>query len=179
MTKTLLHIDASVAGDDSVTRKATAHIVADEQADTIIYRDLAADALPHVTGDWADARLVPATERTDAQHAVLAQSDSLVDELQRADTIVIGLPIYNFGMPANMKAWIDLIARPQLTFAYTENGPEGLLKGKKAIIAVASGGTPIDSPADFASTHLKFVLGFLGITDVTVMNARDAESITA
>jgi len=179
MTKTLLHIDASVAGDASVSRKATARLVADEQADRIIYRDLAADALPHITGDWADARLVPATERTTAQHDVLAQSDSLVDELQNADTIVIGLPIYNFGMPANMKAWVDLIARPKLTFTYTEKGPEGLLKGKKAIIAVAAGGTQIDSPADFASTHLKFVLGFLGITDVTVLNARDVESIAA
>ena len=83
------------------------------------------------------------------------------------------MPVYNFGMPAALKAWIDLVARPRVTFAYTEGGPVGLLEGKQAIVAVASGGTQIDSAGDFATPHLRHVLRFIGISDVTVFNAKD------
>lgn len=170
---TVLHINASVGGDASLSRAASDQIVADQQAERVISRDVANETLPMITGEWAAARLVPAETLTDAERAELALSDTLVAELEAADTIVIGLPIYNFGMPASLKAWIDLVARPKRTFQYGPNGPEGLLKGKRAIIAVASGGTPVGSPADFASTHLTFVLGFMGITDVEVVAAKD------
>jgi len=95
----------------------------------------------------------------------------LVEELKAADTIVIGAPIYNFNIPAALKAWIDLIARARLTFKYGENGPVGLLKNKKAYIVMASGGVPIGSAMDFASGYLQHVLAFVGITDVTIIDA--------
>ena len=173
MTQTVLHIDASGTLVGSATRAATAQIVADLNADKVISRDLAETPLPQIDAAWIAARLVPAETLTDVDRDTLALSDSLVAELKEADTIVIGLPVYNFGMPAALKAYIDLVARPKVTFAYTEGGPVGLLEGKKAIVAVASGGTPIDSDWDFATPHMRQVLGFLGITDVTVVNARD------
>ena len=123
------------------------------------------------------ARLAPdeiftdESERTDAQKAELALSDSLVDELVAADTLVIGTPIYNFAVPAALKAWIDLIARSRKTFHYTANGPEGLLKDKKAYVLIASGGTEVGSDIDFASGYLRHILAFVGITDVTVIAA--------
>ena len=86
---------------------------------------------------------------------------------------MIGSPIYNFGVPAVLKAWIDQIARAGVTFKYGENGPEGLLEGKKVIVTIASGGTAIGSDYDFATPYLKFALGFLGITDVTVLGKDD------
>lgn len=173
MTHTVLHINASAAGDVSVSRKATAALVAEQAATKVITRDVAADPLPYVSEAWANARIVPADERSAEQNAILAQSDMLVAELQAADTIVVGLPVYNFGIPASLKAWVDLVARPKLTFTYTAEGPKGLLTGKKAIVAVAAGGTPIGAPYDYASTHMTHILNFLGITDVTVINAKE------
>jgi len=124
-----------------------------------------------ITEDWIGANFTPADQRSDEQRQILALSDSLVDEIARADTLVIGLPIYNFSVPASFKAWIDLVARVGLTFAYTETGPKGLLTGKRAIIAVASGGTTVGSDADFATGYVRHVLGFIGITDVTLIAA--------
>ncbi len=169
MSQTLLRIDSSVRTADSVSRALTDQIINDLEPSQVITRDLAADPLPQITGDWAAARLVPEEERTEVQRALLALSDSLIEELQTADTIVIGAPIYNFGPPASLKAWIDLVARPKVTFAYTADGPIGLLKNKTAYLAMVSGGVPIGSPADFATHYLKHMLGFLGVSDVTVM----------
>lgn len=101
----------------------------------------------------------------------LALSDTLVGELKSADTIVIGTPVYNFAVPAALKAWIDLVARARETFQYTEDGPVGLLQGKKAYVIIASGGTKVGSEIDFAGNYLKHVLGFIGITDVTIVAA--------
>lgn len=95
----------------------------------------------------------------------------MVKELQQADTVVIGLPIYNFSVPAAFKAWIGLVARAGLTFSYTENGPKGLLEGKRAILAIASGGTAVGSEIDFATGYARHVLGFIGIHDVDVVAA--------
>ena len=179
MTRTILHIDASVGGDTSISRAASAKIVAESGAARIITRDLSATPLPQIPGDWAAARLVAPKDRSPDQKAILAGSDALIAELQAADEIVIGLPIYNFGMPASLKAWVDLVARPGVTFRYTQTGPEGLLTGKRATIVVASGGTPIGGDWDFASTHLKHVLGFIGITDVTVVAAAEINAAKA
>jgi FMN-dependent NADH-azoreductase len=102
---------------------------------------------------------------------LLAQSDELVAELRAADVLVIGLPIYNFGVPTSLKSWIDLVCRVGETFHYTENGPQGLLSGKTAYVTVASGGVPVGSPMDHATTYLTQVLNFIGITDITYIVA--------
>ena len=179
MTKTILHIDASIGGAASRSRQASARIASETPGARIIRRDLAASPLPQIGGIWAEARLIPPKDRNNAAQAALALSDKLVAELQAADHIVIGLPIYNFGMPASLKAWVDLVARLNVTFRYTSSGPEGLLAGKTATVVVASGGTAIGSAGDFASTHLTHVLRFLGIADVTVIAATDIVAANA
>lgn len=166
---TTLHIDSSARTEGSVTRDLTATIVTRIGGD-VIRRDLK-DALPQITEDWVAANFTPADQRDDVQRDTLALSDTLVEELKAADTIVIGLPLYNFGVPAALKAWIDLVARAGLTFKYTETGPVGLLDGKRAIVAVATGGVPVGSTMDFATNYIRHVLGFIGITDVEVIAA--------
>jgi FMN-dependent NADH-azoreductase len=137
-----------------------------------------------VDESWIGANFTAEEERTAEQRGVLQESDALVAELQAADVIVIGAPIYNFGIPAALKAWVDMIARARLTFRYTANGPEGLLTGKKAYIVIASGGVAVDSAVDFATPYLRQALKFVGITDVDViaaeqLNSRAEESIDA
>ncbi|MFA8387338.1 MAG: FMN-dependent NADH-azoreductase [Pelagibaca sp.] len=170
MTQTVLRIDASARRDGSESRALTQRIVDRLDPQNIIHRDLAT-AIPTIDSDWLAANWTKEDERSDEQRATLALSDSLIEEIKAADTLVIGTPIYNFGIPANLKAWIDQIARAGLTFRYTEAGPEGLLTGKRAIIAIASGGTQVGSDIDFASGYLRHVLGFVGITDVQVVAA--------
>ncbi|SFT33090.1 FMN-dependent NADH-azoreductase [Sedimentitalea nanhaiensis] len=170
MTQTLLHIDTSARHHGSVSRDLSARIVDRLSPDHLIHRDLS-QALPQITEAWVGATFTPDDVRTDAQRETLALSDRLVDELAAADTIVIGTPMYNFGIPASLKAWVDLIARVGRTFEYTETGPRGLLTGKRAIIAIATGGAEIGSDADFASGYLRFVLGFMGVTDVQIVAA--------
>lgn len=170
MTKTVLRIDSSVRKDESVTRDLTNRIVARLNADEVITRDLI-ETPPLVDEAWATANFTPADKRTDAQKEILALSDTIIDELRAADTIVIGLPIYNFMIPASLKAWVDQFIRAGVTFRYTEAGPEGLLPNKRAILAVASGGTGVGSEIDHATTYMKFILGFVGITDVSIVAA--------
>jgi len=170
MTQTVLHIDASARTQGSTSRDLTAKIVARLNADTVIRRDLVSP-LPQLTEDWIGANFTPADDRDAVQRDLLSLSDQLVDEAKAADTLVIGVPIYNFAVPASLKAWIDLMARVGLTFAYSETGPEGLLKGKRAIIAVASGGTQVGSDIDFATDYMRHMLGFFGITDVQFIAA--------
>ncbi len=170
MTKTILHIDASARRTGSATRDLSDRVVKHLGAGRIIRRDLASP-LPLLTEDWIAANFTPADQRDAVQRDQLALSDELVNELQQADTIVIGLPIYNFSVPAAFKAWIDLVARVGLTFSYTENGPKGLLEGKRAVLAIASGGTAVGSEIDYASGYAKHVLGFIGIHDVDVVAA--------
>ncbi|MEX0310570.1 MAG: FMN-dependent NADH-azoreductase [Tateyamaria sp.] len=166
---TILHIDSSARTQGSVTRDLTADIVAKLGGD-VIRRDLK-EALPQINETWVNANFTPEADRDPAQRDTLALSDSLVAELKAADTIVIGVPVYNFGVPAALKAWIDLIARAGVTFKYSESGPVGLLDGKRAIIAIATGGTPVGSDIDFATNYLKHVMGFIGIHDVEVIAA--------
>lgn len=167
---TVLHIDASARTEGSVTRQLSSQIVARLGDANVIRRDLATP-LPILSEDWIAASFTPAADRTDAHKAALALSDTLLDELRRADTLVIGTPVYNFALPANLKAWVDMIARAGESFRYSEAGPEGLLTGKRAIIAIASGGTQVDSAADFATPYLRFVLNFVGITNIEVIAA--------
>ncbi len=170
MTNTILHIDASARREGSATRDLSNRIVNHLKAGRIIRRDLASP-LPLLTEDWINANFTPADQRDAVQRDQLALSDELVNELQQSDIIVIGLPIYNFSVPAAFKAWIDLVARAGLTFSYSENGPKGLLDGKRAILAIASGGTAVGSEIDFATDYAKHVLGFVGIHDVDVVAA--------
>ncbi|WP_128893011.1 FMN-dependent NADH-azoreductase [Erythrobacter sp. HKB08] len=170
----ILHITASIRGAESVSRSLSSTIVAglrDKTGATVVERDLSANDLPFVDAERFAANLAPYAERTPEQQELAAIADQLIDELQQADTIVFGVPVYNFSVPATVKAWADLVARAGTTFKYTENGPVGLLDGKKVYIAIASGGTPVDSEIDFMTPWLRHFLGFLGITDIETVAA--------
>lgn len=175
---TILQIDSSARMENSVTRKLSDRI-SKTLGGEVIRRDVAL-GLPFVDADWAAAKGTPADKMTDAQKQVMALSDELIGEMEAAETFVIGLPVYNFMVPASLKAWIDLVARAGRTFRYTESGPVGLLEGKRAIVAVASGGTEVGSDIDRATPYLRFILGFMGIDDVTFIAAdalaQDAEA---
>jgi len=133
-------------------------------------RDLS-DGVPFISEQWITANFTTVNEHTPAQRDELVESDALVRELQEADVIVIGLAIYNFSMPAAFKAWIDQVVRSNVTFRHTENGPEGLLENKKAYVVIASGGTLVGSDIDFFSAHLRHILAFVGISDVTFIDS--------
>ncbi len=170
----ILRVESSIKGEASVSRKLTDRIVArltaaDRDA-TVTLRDLSA-GVPHIDGAWMGAVFTPAEARTPEQADRAAYSDALLAEVRAADTLVIALPVYNFGVPAPLKGWIDHLARKGETFQYTEAGPEGLLKGKRAIIALSSDGTKIGSEIDFASGYIRHMLGFFGITDVDFIAA--------
>ena len=171
----ILHITASIRSEaDSISRGLGQRLVDGLAAKTgasVTTRDLAANDLPYVSAERFAANLTPAADRTPEQAQLAAIADELIAELQAADTIVIASPIYNFGPPASLKAWADLVARAGTTFRYTATGPEGLLTGKKAYLAIASGGTPVGSDIDFMSRWLTFFLGFIGITDVEIVAA--------
>jgi len=171
---TILRIDSSMRREGSVTRTLTGKLVERlavvHPGARIVARDLAEGA-PLIDESWIAANFTDPAARSQAQRAALETSDALVAELRAADVLVIGLPIYNFSVPAALKAWIDLIARARVTFRYTEAGPEGLLAGKRAVIAVASGGVSVGSAADFATPYLKHALAFVGITDVEIVSA--------
>jgi len=172
MTTRLLRLDASHRGDASVSRRLTDRI-ADRFSDAgaeITERDLT-EGLCRIDGAWIGANFTDPDKRTDEQRARLSESDALVAELQAADVVLIGLPVYNFGVPAELKTWIDLVSRRQVTFRYTPEGPEGLLSDKRAIVAVASGSTGLGSEIDFVSGYLRHVLGFIGIRDVVFVAA--------
>lgn len=170
----VLRIDSSAQSDGSTTRSLTDQTIAALRnvhgALDVTVRDLS-EGIPFVTEGWVSANVTDSEARSDAQKAALALSDHLIEEVKAADVVVIGSPIYNFGVPAALKAWIDQIARARVTFQYTQNGPVGLLEGKRAILVMASGGTAIDSHIDFATPYLRHVLRFIGIQDVTTVGA--------
>lgn len=171
----ILRIDASMRRQGSVSRALAdtlvERLIANTPGSSVTRRDLAEHAPAYLDEAWIGATFTPVDARSDEQKATLARSDALVAELQAADTLVIATPIYNFGVPAALKAWIDQIARVGVTFKYTESGPVGLLDGKRAIIVAASGGTQAGSAIDFATPYLRHVLGFIGIHDVEIIAA--------
>lgn len=169
----ILSVQSSARNEGSQSRALSAELIdalGGTSEHTIVVRDLA-EPIPQLDEKWLGANWTPAEERSDEQARALALSDTLISELEAADTIVIGVPLYNFSVPAALKAWIDQVARAGRTFRYSENGPQGLLEGKRAFVVVASGGVPVDSPVDFATPYVRQVLGFIGITDVTVIAA--------
>lgn len=175
----VLHIDSSILGDASASRILTAAIVDELRLDnpsaTVVRRDLAVEAIPHLDGAIAAGfRAAGADDFDDATRAEHARSEALVNELLTSDVIVVGAPMYNFSVPSQLKAWIDRVAQAGRTFKYTEKGPVGLAGGKKVIIASTRGGIHSNSPAgavDFQEAYLKAVFGFLGITDVQFVRA--------
>ena len=171
----ILRIDASARNAGSTTRQLAdqlvARLVEQGYGARVTRRDLAANPPALIDESWVGANFTDDADRSDDQRAALTASDELIAELEAADTIVIGVPVYNFAIPAALKAWVDLIARARKTFRYTESGPDGLLKGKKAFLVVASGGVPVGSDYDFATGYLRHVLGFVGITDVSIIAA--------
>lgn len=138
---------------------------------TLEVRDLAANPHPVLDEAALGALFTPADQRTPEQAARVALDDALIAQVQSADVIVLGVPMYNFGIPVQLKTWIDAIARAGVTFQYTANGPEGLIKGKKVYLALARGGMYRDTPNDSQVPYLKTVLGFLGMTDVECVYA--------
>lgn len=170
----ILHITASIRGSASVSRALSEQIVQNLTADTeaeIVSRDLSQNDLPFIDDDRFAANRTPDAERSPAQRALAATADTLIEELQSADIIVFGVPIYNFSVPATVKAWADLVARSGTTFQYSENGPVGMLKHKAAYVAVATGGTKVGSEIDFMTPWLRYFLEFLGIHDIKMVSA--------
>lgn len=170
----ILKIDSSARKSGSVTRELAEDLVARliraNPESKVLSRDVAS-GLPVIDETWIAANFTAPDERSEAQKQALGLSDDLILEVKSADVLVFGVPVYNFGIPASLKAWIDLVARAGVTFRYTENGPVGLLEGKKAYVVLASGGTKVGSDIDFASGYIKHVLGFIGIQDVTIVSA--------
>jgi FMN-dependent NADH-azoreductase len=169
----ILYLTSSPRGSDSYSSSVATRVIEElrriHPGASVTTRDLARDPLPHVDADFVVATRSPNGPQTDTQRAMLARSDALVDELLKADILVIASPMYNFGIPSTLKAWIDHVCRAGRTFRYTEKGPEGLAKGKRAILIDARGGIYSSGPAqamNHQSTYLRTVLGFLGINDV-------------
>ncbi len=178
--KTVLLVTSSARHEGSVSRAAAARFVAALKAASpdlrVIERDVAARPPAPVTGEWTAALYTPAADRTPAQRAVLAESDALLAELKAADAVVLAAPMYNFGVPSTLKAWVDAITRSGDTFVYdaASGGFKGLLQGKRALAIVSSAGdyapgTPA-AAIDFATPYLRFVLQFVGIADTSTVN---------
>ncbi len=166
----ILQINASARVEGAQSTRLADTIVErlrarDPQA-TLDVRDLAANPHPVLDEPALQALFTAPAERSPEQAARVALDDALIAEVQAADVLVLGVPMYNFGVSAQLKNWIDAIARAQVTFRYTENGPEGLLKGKKVYVALARGGKYRGTPADTQVPYLQTVLGFLGMTDL-------------
>lgn len=166
----ILQINASARREGANSTRVADSIVArlrvKHQAHTLTLRDLAADPHPPLDESALGALFTPAGDRTTAQRERVALDDALIAEIQAADVIVLGVPMYNFGVPAQLKNWIDAIARNGVTFRYTEKGPEGLLAGKRVYVGLARGGRYRGTEADSQVPYLKTVLGFLGMTEV-------------
>ncbi len=166
----ILQINSSARREGSHSTRLAERIVArlreaDPEA-TLAVRDLTATPHPILDEAALGALFTPAAQRTVEQAARVAQDDALIAEIQAADVVVLGVPMYNFGVPVQLKNWIDAISRAGVTFRYSANGPEGLLAGKKVYVALARGGKYRNTPADSQVPYLETVLAFLGMTDV-------------
>ena len=169
----ILVLNSSVSGDQSVSKllvaEAVEQLIAADPKAKVVQRDLGANPIPHLTeANWLGVRGEPSTE---AEQAARRLSDELLGELKAADIIVIGAPMHNFNVPTALRSWFDFVLRAGETFAYSAEGPKGLLNGKRAILALARGGFYSEGPAkgyDFQEPYLRQLLGFMGITDVDV-----------
>jgi len=169
----LLRLDASANPGDSTSRELGDAVVdrLNETGDIELRRrDLGGEAA-FIDAAWIDANLTANEDRSAAQAARLRASDELIAELRWADRVLLTTPMYNFGVPATLKSWIDQVCRAGVTFRYGKNGPEGLLANRPVDIVITSGGVPLDSPADFVTGYLRQVFAFIGIGDVNVIGA--------
>ena len=177
----ILRIDASAntanANSKKLGDKLIEKLEARYQAADVIQRDLNRN-LHFIDESWVGANFTPVEDRSDDQRQQLAFSDLLIDEIKRADHIVLTTPMYNFGIPAPLKSWIDLICRAGVTFQYTADGPVGLIDNKRVDIVVTTGGVPLQSPVDFVSDYLKQVFRFIGIENINFI-AADQMSVDA
>lgn len=174
----ILHIISSARAGASYSIRLGNGIVEKLQAaypgSTVRVRNLATQPFPHLEESHLEAFNAPVESHSPAQQAAVRHSDEAIGEVMAADVIVIGVPLYNFSIPSTLKSWIDHIIRAKITFRYTASGPEGLIKGKKVYVAASSGGVYSEGPGaanDFAIPYLNVVLGFLGLTDITVVRA--------
>ncbi len=172
----ILVLNSSVSGEASISRLLVADAVTEltqrDPGAKLVFRDLAADPVPHLMPDTVAG--VRAQASTPAEHAARALSDELIAELRAADTIVIGAPMYNFSIPTTLRSWFDHVLRAGETFSYSEAGPKGLLSGKKVIVVESRGGLYSEGPAqaiDFQEPYLRQLLGFIGLTEVTFVRA--------
>jgi FMN-dependent NADH-azoreductase len=170
----ILYVASSSRGSASYSNRVATDVLTElrdrNPGAAVTVRDLAREPLPHIDDDFVAATRGPVGSQTDEQRAMLAPSDTLDDELLAADVVVIAAPMINFTIPSNLKSWVDYVARAGRTFRYSEKGPEGLVTGKQVILVVARGGVYAGNPAlDFQVPYLKSVLGFLGMTDVEVI----------
>ena len=169
----ILHLDSSARKDESVSRKLAKDLVnkLKKDNDQLVYRDISSN-IPFVAGIKGAGFIIPEEERNKQDKELFKFSDELVDEVLAADTIIISTPIYNFGPPAAVKAWFDLVARAGRTFKYETTGPIGLIGGgKKVYLVVTSGGVPVGSPVDFCTPWFKQALNFLGISDIEIIDS--------
>ena len=170
----ILRVDSSAKTENSESRRLTDRIIdglkTNGKSLDVTVRDLN-QSLPQVNTAWIEANNTQSDDQTNEHKKTLALSNTLVGEIEAADTLIIGVALYNFSITASLKLWIDLVCRARKTFAYVDGSPKGLMTGKKAIICFASGGTPFESDIDFASGYLKHILGFIGITDVIFISA--------
>jgi FMN-dependent NADH-azoreductase len=168
--KTLLQIRASLFSDNGQSSQLADRFVANWRKaypeDRVILRDLGLEPVPHLDAARFGAFLAKPADRTEEQGSVVAYSDRLIGELKSADVIVLGLPMYNFGVPSMLKAYFDHVARAGVTFRYTERGPVGLLGGKQAYVFAARGGLYAGTPKDTQTPYVRVFLDFLGIEDV-------------
>jgi FMN-dependent NADH-azoreductase len=173
--KTLLKLTTSIFGHSGASsRLADAFVdrwLAGHSGATVLERDLANDPVPHLTAEAFTGLSAPPAERSPAQRAAAELSDTLTGELVRADVIVLGLPMYNFGVPSTLKAYFDYVARAGVTFRYGASGPEGLLKGKKAYVFAARGGVYSGAASETETAYVRQFLSFLGITDIEFVYA--------
>ncbi len=172
----ILLVTSSPRGESSLSSRVAHELVgrlrADDPAASFVHRDLNTDPLPHIGEAFAAGSRKPEAERSGAEASAVDVSDAAVDELLAADTVVIATGLINFGISSTLKSWIDNVLRAGRTFRYTESGPQGLARGKKAYLVVASGGVYSEGPAarlNHADPYLRTVLGFIGITDVEVI----------
>lgn len=163
----VLALKSSILGDYSQSSKLLDEYIAKFDQDQLTVRDLAANPLPVLDASVIGAFGAAATgELTADQQAIVDLSNTLIEELKATDTVVIAAPMYNFTIPTQLKNWFDLIARAGVTFKYTENGVQGLIEGKKAVVITTRGGIHKDAPQDIVTSYLKTILGFIGVTDV-------------
>ncbi len=171
----LLHLESSIFGghgqSSQLSQKFVDHWKHRHPDGRVIARDIVNEPIPHLTGDIFSSFSANEDDMSNQQKTDRTLSDTLIDELEQSDVLVIGLPLYNFGIPSQLKAWFDQIARAGKSFHYSENGPVGHMTGKKAYIFAARGGVYAGTENDFQTGYLKMILGFIGITDVEFIYA--------